>query len=340
MAATIKDIASKTGLGLATISKYLNGGNVREENRAAIESAIRALDYNANVFARGLKSKRSRTVGVIIPDLSNLFITSILTTVQNILQKDEYAMLVCDCRTDMELERKSVSFLVGKGVDGIINMPVTQDGSHLMAAIDRNLPIVLVDRMITAYTASVDAVLIDNREASGHAVRHFLENGHLRIGIVVGPQEVYTSRERLQGYREALDSAGLPYDPALVRFSPYTLQGGYDLMKQLYASRTGMTAVLVTNYEMALGAVMALNELNVRIPADLSLIGFDDMLLYSAVSPRLTIVEQPLEVIGSQVAQLILERLSGKENGPAKAVTLPAKLQVGASVRPARHIRT
>jgi len=334
MAATIKDIANKTGLGLATISKYLNGGNVREENRAAIEAAIRDLDFNANMFARGLKSRRSRTVGVIIPDLSNLFITSILTTAQNILQQEGYGMLVCDCRTDPELERRAVSFLLSKGVDGIFNMPVAQDGSHLLPAIGKQLAIVLVDRMITAYTASVDAVLIDNREASGHAVRHFMENGHRRIGIVVGPEEVYTSRERLQGYREALEGAGLPYDPTLVRFSPYTLQGGYDYMKQLCGTPTGMTAVLVTNYEMTLGAVMALNELGVRIPADLSLIGFDDMLLYSAVSPRLTIVEQPLEAIGTQAAQLMLARLSGKEDGPARAVTLPAKLQVGASVRP------
>lgn len=333
MAATIKDIAIRTGLGLATISKYLNGGTVRVENRAAIETAIRELDYTANVFARGLKTRRSKTIGIVIPELSNLFITTILTIVQDILRQSGYAILVCDCRTDAALEAQAVSFLVGKGVDGIINMPVSRDGSHLASALSKDLPIVLVDRMVTAHAARLDAVMVDNREASASAIRHLYENGHKEIGIIVGPADVYTAEQRLLGYRETIVAYGLPYDERKVRYSDYTIEGGYGPMKGLLRDFPGITAVLVTNYDMTLGAVMALGELGVQFPADLSLVGFDNMLLSRIVRPQLTIVEQPMEAIGRHAAELALSRLMDKEERPARVVTLPTQLRIGASVR-------
>lgn len=332
MAATIKDIAARTGLGLATISKYLNGGNVRKENKEAIDRAILELDFTANVFARGLKTRRSNTIGVIIPELSNLFITSIITVVQDILRKRGYAMLVCDCRTDLSLEEQAVQFLLGKGVDGIINMPVSLDGKHLLPAIDKKLPIVLLDRMISAHASHVDAVMIDNQAATGSAVRHLLERGHRRIGVLVGPADVYTSQTRLQGYREALSSHGVPIDSALIQHSDYTLRGGYACMRTL-AEQERPTAVLATNYEMTFGAIMAMGELGLSYPADISIIGFDHMDFAQVLRPPLTIIEQPIEEIGKQTAKLILDRLGEGAGGPAKRIMLPTNLRIGESVR-------
>lgn len=333
MAATIKDIASRTGLGLATISKYLNGGNVRDKNKIAIEAAIEELKFTTNAFARGLKTKRSQTIGVVIPELSNVFITSILTIVQDILRRSGYAILVSDCRTNAQLEEQAVQFLVHKGVDGIINMPVSQDGRHLCLAIEKKLPIVIIDRMLNETALSVNAVMVDNVQASREAVYHLLDLGHRSIGIIVGPEEIYTSRQRLFGYQEALLSRHYHMDEKLVIYSDYSLPGGYESMKRLIRDGHDMTAVLVTNYDMTLGAVIALNELGVKIPQELSFIGFDNLQLSRVVKPKLTIVAQPMEQIGVQVAHLMLTSLKNKGVEPARLVMLPTHMQMGDSVQ-------
>lgn len=330
--ATIKDIAKKTGLGLATISKYLNGGHVLEQNRAAIEAAIGELGYTVNEVARGLKTSRSRTIGVVIPELSNLFITSIVTVVEDILRKNGYAVIICDCRTDEEQEAEAVRFLVRKQVDGIINMPVGKSGAHLAPAIEKGLPVVLIDRLTETSADTVSAVLVDNAAAAESATGELLAAGHRNIGILLGPQDVYTSRQRLQGYTQALGRRGLAPDETLIAYSDYTVQGGYESMKQLLA-QPQMSAVFVTNYEMTLGAILAVNDAGVRIPQQLSLIGFDNLHLARVIQPRLTIVTQPLEQIGTAAADTLLARLApGGDALPPATVTLHCGLSRGDSV--------
>ncbi len=337
MAATIKDIANQTGLGLATISKYLNGGNVREKNRMAIEQAIERLHYTANEFARGLKTNRSKTIGIVIPELSSQFITTIITVVEDILRRSGYAIVVCDCRTDPELEFQAVQFLVNKGVDGIINMPASKDGDHLRPAVEKNLPIVLVDRMIQKYGEYVDGVMVDNALASKKAIQHFVEYGHTKIGVIGGPAGIYTSEQRLKGYREALAEHGIPMEERFIRPSDYSLQGGYESIKHLLDTCKDMTAVLITNYDMTLGAVIALNELGVKFPQDLSLISFDNLVLSRVVRPTLTTIAQPMLQIGQHAAHLVLSRLENrldhKEAAAATVVTLSTQFQPGESVR-------
>lgn len=330
--ATIKDLAKKTGLGLGTISKYLNGGNLREENRVAIEAAIEELGFTVNEFARGLKTSRSRTIGVIIPELSNLFITSIITVVEDILRKSGYAVIICDCRTDTEEEKEAVRFLLQKRVDGIINMPVNQDGSHLVPALEKEIPVVLLDRMVTQSQNGLDAVLVDNASASCKATQALIQAGHKNIGILLGPKDIYTSSQRLQGYRKALEQNSLPFQPKYCAFSDYTVQGGYESMKHLI-SLSGLTSVFVTNYEMTLGAIISLNELSVAIPQQISIIGFDNLHLAKAIQPQLTIVTQPVEEIGTHTAEILLQRLAPEgKNTPSRLVTLSAKLVPGGSV--------
>lgn len=333
MASTIKDIAKHTGLGLATISKYLNGGNVRVKNKIAIEKAIAELDYTANAFARGLKTKRSQTIGVVIPELSNLFITSILTTVQDILRRNGYAILVSDCRTNPFLEAQAVQFLVHKGVDGIINMPVSHDGAHLRLAVEKKLPIVIIDRMLNDPLIPVNAVMVDNVQASRDAVRFLLANGHRHIGIIVGPEEIYTSKQRLQGYKDAVLERERGIEERLILCSDYSLTGGYESMKKLLSDCRDMTAVLVTNYDMTLGAIIALNELGVKMPQELSFIGFDNLPLSRVVRPQLTIVAQPMERIGEQAALLMLTQLKRPGDEPGRVVMLPTQMQMGDSVQ-------
>ena len=311
MAATMKDIARRTGLGLATISSYFNGGNVREKNRIKIEEAIQELHYEVNEVARGLKTNATKTIGVVIPELNNTFCSEIITGMEDILRSRGYATIICDCRTDRQLEKEAVEFLIRKRVDGIINMPMDASGENLRPFLKTGRPVILIDRHIS--NLDCDCVLVDNKKAARHAVELLLENGHREIGIIVGPKDIYTTQERLQGYCKAYEKARLPLKESLICSGDYTIQGGVRALEELVQRNPEMTAVFVTNYEMTMGAVIGINELGIRIPDDLSVIGFDNRSFARACSPRLTIVSQPTHEIAREVAQIMLSHLDGKQ---------------------------
>lgn len=336
MAATIKDIAKKTGLGLATISKYLNGGNVLEENKAAIEEAIKELDFRVNEFARGLKTSKSKTIGVVIPELSNLFCTSIITIIEDILRQNGYGILVCDCRTDEKLEYEATEFFVNKMVDGIISMPVSRDGGHLKLPLSKGIPVVLIDRKVEGL--NVDAVLVDNVAAAENAVEYLLGYGHREIGIICGPEGIFTSHQRQLGYSQAFIKKGIFPKQELMTYGDYTVESGYRCLNELIKNSESLSAVFVTNYEMTLGAIIAINELGIKIPEQISLIGFDNMHMAQVVKPRLTIISQPIHKIAENVAHIMLKRLSQEKNEEAEIVHLSTELIVGESVQDRTHL--
>ena len=332
MAATMKDIARQTGLGLATISSYFNGGNVREKNRIKIEAAIEELHYEVNEVARGLKTNATRTIGVVIPELNNTFCAEIITGMEDVLRSHGYATIVCDCRTDRKLEQEAVEFLIRRRVDGIINMPVDEEGKHLRKFQKTGKPIVLIDRRIQGI--SCDSVLVDNRKAAEDAVQCFIKNGHRNIGIIGGPEGIFTAQERLAGYSKALKEAGIPIRGSLIFHGDYTIQGGVRGLEELVRSNPDMTAVFVTNYEMTMGAMIGVNELGIKIPEQLSMIGFDNLQFARACNPKLTIVSQPTDGIAREVARIMLEHLeNGKqENEECFSEKLQTEISEGKSV--------
>ena len=332
MAATMKDIARQTGLGLATISSYFNGGNVREKNRIKIEAAIEELHYEVNEVARGLKTNATRTIGVVIPELNNTSCAEIITGMEDVLRSHGYATIVCDCRTDRKLEQEAVEFLIRRRVDGIINMPVDEEGKHLRKFQKTGKPIVLIDRRIQGI--SCDSVLVDNRKAAEDAVQCFIKNGHRNIGIIGGPEGIFTAQERLAGYSKALKEAGIPIRGSLIFHGDYTIQGGVRGLEELVRSNPDMTAVFVTNYEMTMGAMIGVNELGIKIPEQLSMIGFDNLQFARACNPKLTIVSQPTDGIAREVARIMLEHLeNGKqENEECFSEKLQTEIIEGKSV--------
>ena len=333
MAATMKDIARRTGLGLATISSYFNGGNVREKNRIKIEEAIEELHYEVNEVARGLKTNATRTIGVVIPELNNTFCAEIITGMEDVLRSHGYATIVCDCRTDKKLEREAVEFLTRRRVDGIINMPVDEEGNHLKRFQKTGKPIVLIDRKIQGINC--DSVLVDNKKAAEDAVRYFIERGHRNIGIIGGPEEVFTAQERMAGYYKALESAGIPVSESMIWHGDYTIQGGVRGLEELVQNNPEMTAVFVTNYEMTMGAMIGVNELGIRIPEQLSMIGFDNLQFARACNPKLTIVAQPTDGIAKEVAKVMLNHLenTGEASGELFSEKLETEIIAGKSVR-------
>ena len=334
-AATMKDIAKRTGLGLATISSYFNGGNVREKNRIKIEEAIEELHYEVNEVARGLKTNETKTIGVVIPELNNVFCSEIITGMEDVLRSHGYATIVCDCRTDRMLEKEAVDFLTRKRVDGIVSMPVDITGGHLTEFQKKGRPVVLIDRKIQGMEC--DSVLVDNQKAAYDAVTFLLENGHRQIGIICGPRDVFTAQERLKGYCRAFEEAGIAVRESLIYHGDYTIQSGVTALETLVGRNRDMSAVFVTNYEMTMGAVIGLNELGIRIPEKMSVIGFDNLQFARACSPKLTIVSQPTLAIGREVARILLEHLEGKASEKV-AEKLQTEMILGKSVAKWRNI--
>jgi LacI family transcriptional regulator len=323
-------VAKQTGLSIATISKFINGGNVIESNRVIIEQAIRETGFRVNEIARGLKTSRTMTIGILIPNLENVFCTSIVANVENTLLQQGYSSIICDYREDRGLEHGKLDFLVNKMVDGIIYMPLDQDPAQVARFLDGGLPIILIDRPIPG--VACDTVLVDNLNASYHAVEELITRGHRRVGIISGPDDIYTARERLKGYQRVHEDYGMTIEPDLVARGDYRVESGFRLMSDFITRQNPPSAVFITNYEMTMGAVMALNENHVKVPAELSVIGFDNLQMARVVSPALTIVVQPMRQIGETAAALLLKRLKGDLSGFPAIHRLKTELVQGESV--------
>ncbi|WP_246552261.1 LacI family DNA-binding transcriptional regulator [Vallitalea pronyensis] len=327
---TIKDVAKYTGLSIATISKYINGGNVLEENRRMIQEAIDVLDYRRNEIARGLKTNKTMTIGVLLPSLENIFFTSIVSIIEGILQQKGYGTIICDFKEDPTLERKKLEFLLNKHVDGIIMVSYSKEKEHIQALLDKKIPIILLDRMIKGLEC--DIVLADNLNASYQAVEELIIRKHRRIGIICGPDHTYTAEERKKGYVRVHHDYDVTIDDKLIRNGDYTVESGYQALVDLWKMEHPPSSILVTNYEMTIGAIMAVNDLNIRIPDDLSLIGFDNIQMAKVVRPPLSIVEQPMKEIGETAAKLMLKRLNNDYGDFPEVYRLKTNVHIKESV--------
>lgn len=310
MSATIKDLAKKTGLGYATISAYLNGVSVRPYNKEKIEKAINELGYIRNDYARGLKTHKSGTIGVLIPELSNIFATTIISEMEEELREKGYGIIVCDCRSDMKLEQQSIRFLLSKMVDGLIVMPVSTDGEVFTTALEKQVPVTVIDRLTN--NIKVSHIVINNREVSRQATEKLLAKGRKNIALITGDMRVYTAKERRLGYQEVLEENGL-YNENVVYNGGLCVEGGYQATKKMLAENPQTDAVFVTNYEMTVGCMIAMTEEGKKIGEDIEFIGFDNVEMSNVFTPKLTTVKQPLKEIGQLAAKTIMAMINGEE---------------------------
>lgn len=335
MASTIKDIARETGLGLATISSYLNGGNVREKNRVKIQAAIEKLDYKINETARGLKTDRTNTIGVIIPELRSSFCAKILSIAEDQLQQQGYAMLITDCRTDREREKTAVRFLLGKRVDLLLNMPVDDTGEHLRPFLEKNKPVVLLDREIPGMNC--DMVSVDNHEALYLAAGLLTGKGHRRIALIAGPETNYAARQRRLGFLDACHDAGLAQDEYRMVNGHDTIEGAAEAVRTLLDADPELTGIVAANNAMTIGTMIGLNEAGISIPDRISVVGFDNRHFARACRPTLSIVDQPETELAKELVRLLLKRLSGDNDGEKEKVRLSVHVEEGGSVRDLRQ---
>ena len=324
--ATIKDVARLAGVSVSTISKYLNGGNVLEENAEAIRNAIEELDYRVNPFARSLKTQKSRAIGVLLPEMTPPFFGSVVMSLDRALRECGYHTLISCYSSSYGLERENLQFLLGNGIDGLVYAPedISSEEFYDMTA-NCNLPTVQIDRMIQG--VNCDTVLVDNADASYTAVSHLISRGHRKVAIITGPKSVYSAKERLVGYLRAQSDHGILYDDSLVISGPYEFATGYRAIDALLNLPDPPTAVFTTNYDFTIGLVTAARERGINIPETLDIFGFDCVEVCTMMNPPLAVVQQPEADIGRIAAEYLIQRLEGYSGEP-RVTKLKCKLNI------------
>ena len=324
--ATIKDVARLAGVSVSTISKYLNGGNVLEENAESIRKAIAQLDYRVNPFARSLKTQKSRAIGVLLPEMTPPFFGSVVQSLDKTLREHGYHTLISCYSSSYGLERENLQFLINNGIDGLIYAPenISAEEFYDLTA-NCSIPTVQIDRMVQG--VSSDTVLVDNAEAAYNAVTYLLNKGHKRIATIIGPKGVYSAMERLVGYLRALSGRGILYDDSLVINGPYEFATGYRALEALTKLPDPPTAIFTTNYDFTIGLVTAARERGLNIPEDLDIFGFDCVEICTMMRPPLPVVHQPENEIGRIAAEYMIQRLEGYTGEP-RVTKLQCKLNL------------
>ena len=304
--ATIKDVARMAGVSISTVSKYINGGNVREENLDAIRHAIEVLDYRVNPFARSLKTQRSKSIGVLLPDITAPFFGNVLTALDKVLRENGYHSLISCYSSNHGLERDNLSFLLSAGIDGLIYAAedLSLDEFYELTA-TRKIPVVQLDRTLQGLDA--DAVLVNNAEASYAAVSHLIEKGHRRVAMISGPKSVFSAKERQIGYLRALSDRGILYDDQLVISQQNDFATGYLGFESLMQLADKPTAVFTTNHNITMGFLTAAREQGLRIP--------------------IPVIHQPETEIGALAANYLIQRLDGYTGEP-RMTKLKCKLNL------------
>ncbi|WP_329429851.1 substrate-binding domain-containing protein [Streptosporangium sp. NBC_01495] len=322
---SITRVAQLAGVSATTVSHALNGRRpVAEETRRRVLAAIDQLGYRPNVLARGLRTSRSQTIGLIIPDITNPFYPALARGLQDVLGPAGYDEIISNTDGDREMERAAIEQMIARQVDGLAFAVFHTHAEDLLPVIGAGIPVVrLGGRLVQA---GVDVVHSDDEGGAAEATRYLLERGYRRIGFVCGPHAEGPAAERVAGYRSALLAAGADADPRLVAHTHFSRAGGSSGTARLLDLPDPPDAVLCANDIMAIGALDRAGERGLRVPADLAVMGFDDIEAASLVSPGLTTMANPAREIGQACARRLLERLRGGTAESSAETVIPARL--------------
>lgn len=314
---TVLDVAREAGVSVSTVSRIINGTvKVSEDKRLAVEEAIRRLEFKPNLFARSLKKGTTMTIGVLTQDIESPFFTRVMSGIEDGLLGSGYALIIVSGHWDAAEEAERIRLLIARRVDGLAILTGHLSDAQV-ASFAHSQPIVVTGRRIDA--PNVRSVFFSHEEGGYLATRHLITLGHRRIAFIAGPSDHADAVSRFDGYRRALAEAGLASDPSLVVQGDFYENGGVFAMNRLLDSGAPFTAVFAANDQTALGARMVLSRRGVRVPDDVSLVGFDDLPTSAYLTPPLTTVRQPLFEVGQFSASLLLEMLGH----PRKERVLP-----------------
>lgn len=323
---TIQEVARKAGVSPTTVSHVINNSRVvSAETRLRVEAAMEELHYRPNALARSLRRGQTHTLGLILPDISNPFFAEIGHSIETAAFEQGYSVILCNTEGDLDKEDLYVDVLSKKQVDGMIFVAAGDQTDSLRALLRHEVPVVVVDRDLPE--VEVDAVLADSRQGGYLATQHLIALGHRRIGCIAGPFHLTPSAQRVTGYREALLDAHLLADDDLIKRGDFHPESGYRAARSLLERRDAPAAIFACNDLMALGALRAAAESGRQVPADLAIVGFDDIELASYTSPPLTTIAQPKADLGRLAVQWLIEHIADKSR-PARRELLPTRLIV------------
>ncbi|MDQ0917692.1 LacI family DNA-binding transcriptional regulator [Paenibacillus sp. V4I5] len=328
MAPKIKDVAKKAGVSVTTVSRVLNGEKyVKDDLKAKVKRAIDELGYAPSHIARSLVRKKTNLIGVIVPDLTSSFYSTILSSIEETASLNDYNLLVCNIIEDTDKELKYLNVFKEMRVDGIIIMH--EKLSEDIRSFINKLDIPVIFSSVRPLDHKFVSVIIDDYEAAYDATRYLIELGHERIAFIGGDMRDITSgQNRYVGYRNALKDQGVRIVNDYIRFGDYKTQSGYNLMKELLACEPRPTALFAVSDDMAVGAMNCIHDHQLKVPDDISIIGFDGSQLTELVRPRLSSMEQPIEDMGKITVDTLIELISDPTFSPREDLILGHKLVV------------
>lgn len=326
---TIKDVADKAGVSVATASRVLSGHpSTSEEARTAVGDAVAALGFRPNAQARSLRKTSTQTIGLVLPDVRNPFFADLAHAVEQRARDFKYLTLFGNANEDADQQDRYFDIMLTQRVDGLIAAP-QGDLADLQAVLDSGVPTVFVDRVIANTT--VASVTPDNVTGVQEAVRHLTNLGHRRIGYIAGPQSTSTGRERLAAYLDALADTNADNDADLIFFGDFQSASGAAGARHLLELRQPPTALLAADSLMSIGAIAVCNERGLAIGKDIAFVAYDDIEAFTLLNPALTVIAHDVNAMGRTAVDLLTKVIAGET---PESVILPSRLIIRGSTPP------
>lgn len=331
MAATVRQVAKLANVSIGSVSRYLNGYEIKETTKEKIEHATKTLDYKVNYIAKGLKTSKTLSIGVGIDNFTDIFSTTIVAAAEKVLEANNYNLLLSIYDGKIESQDKKIRYMRDKMVDGMILYLHGQKLPILEELVANKFPVVIVNQDIENFEC--DKVLVNNFQITYDVVSKIMAKGHSRIGVIAGTKIDFTSKERVNGYLKALSDNNIKIEKSLIKYAMYSHEISYVETMKMIDSPNPPTAIFALSYHMTLGMMKAINERGIKIPEQLSIVGFDRFELSDVIKPSITLVEQPVDEIGKTAANLVLKRLKGDFTDYPQRIVLDAKIVDNDSIR-------
>ena len=335
MKINIKDVAKKAGVSRTTVSRVLGDfPGVREKTRKKVLKAVSELNYEINAVARNLRQKKTNSIGIIVGNVLSQFYSVIAKSVEDTANKFGYNTILCNGDENPEKELNYLKVLKSNRVDGIILTPTGKNSEYVQHLIKSGTKVVLLDRLIEG--VDCDTVLVDNANGAYQAVKHLIDQGYRKIGIVNGYLDRTTGVERLKGYLQAIKEANITRDDDLIKIGDFKKESGEELTKELLEQPNRPEAIFTTNIDMSMGALIAIKEMGLTIPKDIAIVCFDDSDWASILEPPLTVIRQPVYQLGSTAAELLIKKIENKKTSLShkpKIITLLTELVIRNSTK-------
>lgn len=316
---TLKMVAERAGVSVNTASRAINNkSDINEETKKKVLKIAQELGYVRNATAVALRTRKTRTIGVVIADNRNPFYAEVLNGMEEAAREKNYHIILANTQRDYKKEEEAINLLLAKRVDGLLITPVQDRDDDIKNLINANIPFVVVGRDFE--NIEVDAVYNDEVKGGFLATEYLIKKGHKRIALINGFLHKSPAKGRLEGYKKALNKYRISLDESLISVGDINIEDGYERTKQMLEKDLNFTAIFVYNDMMAFGAMQAIKKKGLRIPEDIGLVGYDDIPFSSLISPSLTTIRLKKQDLGSESVELLLSRINDRRKKPKKVI--------------------